>query len=55
VIKRLDKEVKASGYWKFAGVKSKEVTAMEAVLERGNEEEEYIEEELEGEEEDNQE
>ena len=55
VIKRLDKEVKASGYWKFAGVKSKEVTAMEAVLERGNEEEEYIEEELEGQEEDNQE
>lgn len=36
-VKRLDQEVKASGYWKLAGVKAKEVTEMEGVLERGNE------------------
>jgi RIO kinase 2 len=46
-VKRLDQEVKASGYWKFAGVKAKEVTAMEAVLERGNEDDEYAEGEIE--------
>lgn len=54
-IKRLDKEVKASGYWKFAGVKAKEVTAMEAVLERGNEGEDYAEGEFEEQEDGNEE
>ncbi len=47
--KRLDQEAKASGYWKQAGVKAKEVTAMEAVLERGGEDD--VEGEEEGEEE----
>ena len=47
VVKRLDKEVKASGYWKYAGVKAKEVTQMEAVLERGNEDEEFSDGEFE--------
>jgi RIO kinase 2 len=48
---RLDREVKASGYWKWAKIKSKEVNVMEKVLVRENDQEvqESSEEEVESE------
>lgn len=39
VKKRLDREVKASGYWKWAKIRAKEVVMMENVLERDNDRE----------------
>lgn len=48
---RLDREVQASGYWKWAKIRSNEVVAMEKVLERDNDQENNSEYESESEDE----